>query len=686
MRNHARIAVIIPALNEERSIGKVIDAIPEWVDQVIVGDNGSTDSTAQEARDRGAEVVCEPRRGYGSACLAALDALNDADVVVFMDGDFSDYPEEMALLVDPIIRGEADLVMGSRTLGPRERGALSLQARFGNWLACRLIRLFWGAKFTDLGPFRAISRPALLRLRMRDPDYGWTVEMQIKAARDGIRTLEVPVSYRRRIGKSKVSGTARGVIGAGTKILGTIFLAALGGHSTSRECKEKLIIFTRYPQAGETKTRLVPALGEEGAAELHRRMTVKIVEEGKDLRSSRPVSLEIRYDGGTESEMRHWLGPDYSYRLQGEGDLGKRMFSAFDEAFAAGAGRVVLIGTDIPGLSREIMQRAFRTLENSDLVLGPATDGGYYLIGLRSRSNRALFTGIPWGTQTVLESTLSVAREQGISTALVDLLNDVDRPEDLEFLAWSRTKHGATEKMNPQADISNRVSIIIPTLNEEAYLGACLSSVNTIPGVEIIIVDGGSTDKTVELGHSHGAKVLRGPTGRALQMNLGAIHATGEILVFLHADTRLPRWWMDHVRRELHKPGTVAGAFELIIQGQLPGLRLIEKLANLRATKLQIPYGDQAIFIKADLFGRVGGFKDLPVMEDFELMRRLKTMGRIRIAPAPVLTSARRWEEHGILRTTAIHQVIIIAYMLGVPPKYLARLHPPNDRIARSIH
>jgi len=469
--------------------------------------------------------------------------------------------------------------------------------------------------------------------------------------------------------------------------------AALGGLSTSRECKEKLIIFTRYPQAGETKTRLVPVLGEEGAAELHRRMTGKIVEEGKDLRSSRPISVEIRYDGGNESGMRDWLGLDYSYRLQGEGDLGERMFSAFDEAFAAGAGRVVLIGTDIPGLGREIMQRAFQALENSDLVLGPATDGGYYLIGLRSRPNRALFTDIPWGTQTVLESTLSVAREQGISTALVDLLNDVDRPEDLEFQASNRTKHADTDKANPQADISNRVSIIIPTLNEEAYLGACLSAVGTIPGVEIIIVDGGSTDKTVELAQSHGAKVLRSPAGRALQMNLGAIHATGEMLMFLHADTRLPRSWMNHVRRELNKPGTVAGAFELMIRGQLPGLRLIEKFANLRATKLQIPYGDQGIFIKADLFGRVGGFKDLPVMEDFELMRRLKTMGRISIAPAPALTSARRWEEHGILRTTAIHQLIIIAYMLGIPPKYLARLHPPNDdkvhskkEIARRIY
>jgi len=684
MRDQSRIAVIIPALNEERSIGKVIGAIPEWVDQVVVGDNGSTDLTAQVAREHGALVAHEPRRGYGSACLAAMAAMNDADVVVFMDGDFSDYPEEMALLVDPIVNADADLVIGSRILGYSENGALSVQARLGNWLACRLIQLFWGAKFTDLGPFRAISYPALQRLQMRDPDYGWTVEMQIKAARDGLRTVEVPVSYRRRIGKSKVSGTLRGVLGAGTKILGTIFLAAMGGLRTSRECREKLIIFTRYPKPGETKTRLVPVLGEQGAAELHRRMAERIVEAGGALKRFRPVSLEIRYHGGTESEMSQWLGPDHLYKLQGDGDLGERMFSALDEAFAAGSERVVLIGTDIPRLNREILQKALQELRSHDLVLGPATDGGYYLIGLSRRPDRALFTDVTWGTQTVLESTLAVARKLGLSTGLVDPLSDVDRPDDLGFLAGHRATGVGKHDANSRDRASDSITVIIPTLNEELFLDACLSSVNSSPGVEIVVVDGGSTDKTVELARSARAKVLRGSTGRASQMNLGARHATGEILVFLHADTRLPQGWTDHVHRELQIPGTVAGAFELRIQGRLTGLRLIEKLANLRSKKMQIPYGDQAIFMKADLFCRIGGFKDLPIMEDFELMSRLKKLGRIRISPAAVLTSGRRWEENGILRTTAIHQLIIIAYMLGISPKVLARLHPPNDAVVRS--
>lgn len=227
MRNETIVAVIIPALNEERSIGKVISEIPGWVDDIIVVDNGSTDRTAAIASAHGARVVTELRRGYGSACLAGIAALKNPGVVVFMDGDFSDCPREMARLVDPIMKGESDLVIGSRVLGAREPGALPPQARFGNWLACTLIRWFWKIRYTDLGPFRAVRYATLKHLNMSDCDYGWAVEMQIKAARERMRVREVPVPYRRRIGTSKVSGTFRGVIGAGTKILVTIFLSAI---------------------------------------------------------------------------------------------------------------------------------------------------------------------------------------------------------------------------------------------------------------------------------------------------------------------------------------------------------------------------------------------------------------------------------------------------------------------------
>ena len=214
------VGVVIPALNEALALPLVLKAIPDWVACVVVADNGSTDGTADVARAHGASVVSEPIRGYGRACLTAIAALPaSVDVVVFIDGDASDAPEEMALLLAPIADGRADIVIGSRMLGKRERGSLTPQQIFGNSLACTLIGLIWGQRFTDLGPFRAIRAGTLRSMAMADLNYGWTVEMQIKAAQLGVASCEVPVSYKRRIGVSKVSGTVRGVIGAGTKIL-----------------------------------------------------------------------------------------------------------------------------------------------------------------------------------------------------------------------------------------------------------------------------------------------------------------------------------------------------------------------------------------------------------------------------------------------------------------------------------
>jgi len=217
------IVVVIPAYNEESAIGKVLADIPsDLVCQVVVVDNGSTDATAEVARSMGAKVVHEPRRGYGQACLTGIAALDDADIVVFLDGDYSDYPEEMPALVEPIRLDEADLVIGSRTLGQSEKGALMPQQRFGNALATWLIRLLFGVRYTDLGPFRAIRRQALERLHMVDCNFGWTVEMQIKAAQLGLRCCEIPVRYRPRLGISKISGTLSGSLRAGYKILWTI--------------------------------------------------------------------------------------------------------------------------------------------------------------------------------------------------------------------------------------------------------------------------------------------------------------------------------------------------------------------------------------------------------------------------------------------------------------------------------
>jgi glycosyltransferase involved in cell wall biosynthesis len=219
------MAVIIPALDEEDAIGALLGQLDRRiVRDVIVGDNGSRDATAAIARAGGAEVVHVAERGYGAACAGALTRLQpDIDVVVFMDADGSDDPSELALLVAPISAGRADLVIGSRSLGNVERGALTPQQRFGNWLAVRLIALIYRYRYTDLGPFRAIRRELLDRIDMRDRRYGWTVEMQVRALQLRARVTEVPVSYRRRVGRSKISGTVTGVMKAGWWILYTIF-------------------------------------------------------------------------------------------------------------------------------------------------------------------------------------------------------------------------------------------------------------------------------------------------------------------------------------------------------------------------------------------------------------------------------------------------------------------------------
>ncbi len=222
------IRVIIPAFNEQNAVGLVIDEIPkDWVSEIIVVDNGSTDDTFLQAESKGATALKEPIRGYGNACLRGMKHIahspSQPDIVVFLDGDHSDYPEQLIELVQPILDNKADLTIGSRALGIKEKGSMTPQQIFGNWLATTLIKLFYGVKFTDLGPFRAIKYDSLMTIGMQDRTYGWTVEMQLKAAKLNLLTLDVPVNYRQRIGVSKVSGTIKGTLGAGYKIIYTIF-------------------------------------------------------------------------------------------------------------------------------------------------------------------------------------------------------------------------------------------------------------------------------------------------------------------------------------------------------------------------------------------------------------------------------------------------------------------------------
>lgn len=221
------IKVLIPAFNEQDSIAKVIKDIPDLVDEIIVINNNSTDDTEKTAKNAGATVLSEPKKGYGFACLKGIDYIasqtNKPSIVVFLDGDYSDFPEQLHEIIKPIIEGNFDFVVGARVKNLRERGSMTPQQIFGNWLATSLMKLFYGSRFTDLGPFRAIKFDKLLGLEMKDKTYGWTIEMQLKVLKQKMSYKEIPVKYRNRIGVSKVSGTVKGSIFAGAKILGWVF-------------------------------------------------------------------------------------------------------------------------------------------------------------------------------------------------------------------------------------------------------------------------------------------------------------------------------------------------------------------------------------------------------------------------------------------------------------------------------
>jgi hypothetical protein len=665
MRENVRIAVIIPAFNEAPSIAKVIEAIPDWVDQIIVGDNGSTDDTASIAEAVGATVVHEPERGYGAACLRAMEALESPVVVVFLDADFSDDPAEMDRLVDPILNGDADIVIGSRVLGEADPGALTPQQRFGNRLACWLMRLFWQTSYTDLGPFRAIRYATLRELDMRDRNWGWTVELQVRAAQQRLRIIETPVRYRKRIGRSKISGTVSGVIKAGAKILYFIFRELVASRPLPAEYTEQLCVFTRFPVPGETKTRLIPELGPQGAATLQREMTAHTMQTTRRACIQAGRKTEVHFTGADELQMREWLGPDVDYVAQADGDLGARMYFAVHRTFESDAARVVIVGTDCPDLTEHDIGQAFALLHTHDTVIGPTEDGGYYLIGLR-KPVADLFVDVDWGSETVFESTMHIAEAAGLEVGLLPIRRDVDLPEDMPVWREAETR----KRPDPEGP---RLSVVIPTLNEAEHLPATLAAAAE-DGVEIIVVDGGSTDRTRSLATAYGARVIRSELGRAKQMNAGAFDARANTLLFLHADTILPRGYATEIDTMLNTPGVSAGAFRLDVKGRGLKLRGVERAANWRSKRFQMPYGDQGLFVKRDAFEDSGGFPDIDIMEDYEWIKTMRRRGRIALVNAYVKTSARRWRAVGTWRLVLRHQLVILGYRLGVAPERLSRL------------
>jgi len=396
-------------------------------------------------------------------------------------------------------------------------------------------------------------------------------------------------------------------------------------------------------------------------------MTERALAWARRLARRRPVDLEVRYDGCDELTISAWLGPGPAYAPQGPGNLGERLARALDEALAQGAARVVLMGCDIPGLDDETMEQALGLLEESQLVLGPTLDGGYYLMGV-SAPAPSLFQQIDWGTDRVLAQTLAAAQAARLEPRLLPALTDVDLPQDLP--AWEAA---APPPLEPTADL---ISVVIPCLNEAANLAAAVASARLGRGIEIIVVDGGSVDSTPDLARELGCLVLCTPPGRGPQLKAGAERAQGEYVLFLHADTRLQPGWDWEVRRICNERGVAAGAFRFKLDAPDAALRLIEIMVGLRSRWAQMPYGDQAIFLKTATLAAVGGIPELMLMEDVELVRRARRLGRIAISPLYALSSARSWQERGVWRNTLHNWHTFTRYtIMKTPLERLERLY-----------
>ncbi|MDA8139478.1 MAG: TIGR04283 family arsenosugar biosynthesis glycosyltransferase [Desulfobacteraceae bacterium] len=427
--------------------------------------------------------------------------------------------------------------------------------------------------------------------------------------------------------------------------------------------ERRLILFGRYPVPGLTKTRLIPVVGPLGAAELQRQWTEHIL---TIFKRANLAPVDFVFSGGARAQMRRWVGQDQVHlRAQAEGDLGRRMRLAMAHAFAQGASQVVLMGTDIPELTIAHLTEAFSALAERDVVLGPSTDGGYWLVG--SRRPVEIFDGIAWGTAEALKQTLARLEQQGLSVTLLQPLHDIDCEADLR--AW-QPQGGWTKPF---------LSIIIPTLNEAEQIAQTIAHVKAAD-IEVIVADGGSQDETPALAHQAGAKVIQAPKGRARQQNQGARASQGQALLFLHADTRLPSDFGAQVFEVLLNPDVALGAFHFRTDWDHWAMPWIEWAANVRSRWLKMPYGDQAMFMRRTRFDQIGGFPDAPIAEDLYLARKMGRKGRVELAPGVAITSGRRWRSIGIARTTWINYRIALGCLLGTHPRKLASLYQKDKR------
>lgn len=427
------------------------------------------------------------------------------------------------------------------------------------------------------------------------------------------------------------------------------------------EKRDVVAVFTRFPEPGRTKTRMIPALGAQGAARLQEVMTGRTLLMTRIWQAAGRGLVHVRYTGAPRASFERWLGPVAAYRDQGDGDLGARMARTVRDALASGSDKVVLIGCDCPDLDATRLSEAFTALDTHDVVIGPARDGGYYLIGMRG-AHTALFEEADWGTATVLEQTRQCAARLGVRVAELGELDDVDEPPDQAV--WEKAA-GVNEG-------AGTVSAIIPALNEDAGIARCVDAAGREADA-VWVADGGSTDRTRAIAADAGAHVLATPCGRAAQMNEAVWHARGEYLCFCHADTLLPRGYSDEIKRLSHVPNFIAGAFGLRIDAVGVPYRMVEWGVRRRCNWRQLPYGDQALFVRRDTFLRTGGYVCWPIMEDYEWVQRMRGRGRIVTSEQCVHTHARRWAGLGVWRTLWTNQKVLWGYALGASPERMAQ-------------
>jgi len=438
----------------------------------------------------------------------------------------------------------------------------------------------------------------------------------------------------------------------------------------------RIAVFTKYPEGGKVKTRLAKDIGEDKAARLHKEMTEFALSNLWPL-ISQGHKLEVRFDGATLDQMISWLGDGLEYEQQGDGELGVRMARAIADGLKKDKEPVIVVGSDCPEINAELVLEAIEACKHSDIVIGPAFDGGYYLIGMKN-FEPDLFEHITWGSSTVFEETIRKAKKLGLSVCSLTLLKDVDRFGDIEIFDKAKRKIGW--KGLPC------ISVIIPTLNEERNIAKTLENARGVK-VERIVADGGSTDRTRDVVKKCNVKLIYSKKGRAVQQNAGAQYAKGKILLFLHADSSLPGGF-DSAIRQAYVNNFSFGTFSLGIDASGLGFRATEMIANARSKYLGLPYGDQAIFVDKKLFEDVGGFPIVPIMEDFLLIKNLtkESGNKPTILPQKVMTSPRRWQQYGLCKVFFVNQLIILGYYAGVSLEVLAEFYKkPSMQMGKAI-